>query len=155
MSWASRGRSPTGIAVSLAIVGPFAASAQGPASTVELAAIRAALVSYRPGRLTIDSVFARPDQAPPAMTLRIRPASRQRTLVDSTQSLQVRGRTDTLRVRASEPLIRGDTATISVTVDGRLAEARPSKRFYETVQFVLVRGGVRWVIFTRTQLGVS
>lgn len=128
---------------------------QSPASTIELIAVRGLLAPYRPGLLTIDSIFAHPDQAPPGMTTSIRPAPRQQLLIESLQSLVTRGGHDTLRVRASEPHIRGRTATISVTVDGRLATGRDRSRFYETVAFVLERDGARWLIRSRTQLGVS
>ena len=126
---------------------------QDPKSTIELAAIRAVLASYRPGHLTIDSLFALPDQAPPGMTSRVRPGPRQRSLIDSLQPMTVRGGADTLRVRASEPEIRSDTATISVSVDGRMGGR--DRHFYETVAFVLHREELRWVVRTRTQLGVS
>ena len=67
--------------------------------------------------------------------------------------MTVRGGADTLRVRASEPEIRSDTATISVTVDGRMGGR--DRHFYETVAVVLHREELRWVVRTRTQLGVS
>ncbi|HSQ03931.1 MAG TPA: hypothetical protein VLN59_07850 [Burkholderiales bacterium] len=88
------------------------------------------------------------------MTARVRPAQRHRSVIDSLNSLAMRGGTDTLRVRASDPQIRGETATISVTVDGRVS-ASSKRHFYETVAFVLRRDGTRWVIRSRTQIGVS
>jgi hypothetical protein len=87
------------------------------------------------------------------MTTQIRPGPRQLILTDSIQSLQFRGGPDTLRVRASEPVLQGDSTTISVTIDGRSAGSW--RRFYETVRFVLRRDGARWVIRSRTQLGIT
>ena len=126
---------------------------QAPQSTIELTAIRATLTRYRPGQITIDSVFAVPDQAPPPMTSRVRPAPRQRALIDSLQSVAAQGGADTLRVLASEPQIRGDTASICVTVERRSGGLR--RHFYETVAFVLHREESRWVVHSRTQLGIS
>jgi hypothetical protein len=88
------------------------------------------------------------------MTPRVRPAPRQRDLIDSLQSMTVRGGADTLRVRASDPRIRGEIATISVTVDGRVGGDR-DRHFYETIAFVLHREELRWVVRRRVQLGVS
>jgi hypothetical protein len=133
---------------------PGAPNRQRPESMVEMVAIRALLASYTPGRVIIDSLFAVADQAPPAMTTRARPPARQRLLVDSLVTLQVRGGLDTLHVRASEPQIRGDSATICVTVDSR-SVGGGKYRSYETVAFVLQRDGSRWLIRGRTQLGVS
>lgn len=160
MRWTRRGnrrlRTRAAIAFSVGALAPsHDTSRQSPTSTIELTAVRAALGSRRPGLIIVDSVFARPDQAPPAMTAQIRPGPRQRMLTDSIQSLQVRGGPDTLRVRASEPVLRGDSATISVTIDGRSPGRRITRSFYETVRFVLSRDGARWVIRSRTQLGIT
>ena len=121
---------------------------------IELAAARALLASHQPGVIVVDSVFALPDEAPPRMSSRTRPAERQRLLLDSLRVLETRGSSDTLRVRISEPQIHGDTASISVTIDGR-SSGSGNSRFYETVAFLLQREGSRWVVRRRTLLGES
>lgn len=128
-------------------------SADDPAA-IELVAVRALLGSYRPNVLSVDSLFAVPGQAPPSMTSTARPSNRHRALFDSLRPHVTQSGGYTLRVRASNPVIRGSRATISVTVDG----VRPVGRrggFYETVEFTLERRGATWVIRDRVQLGVS
>ena len=125
-----------------------------PALEIELLAARDVLRSYHPAVLTIDSVYAQADQAPPGMTTRVRPSGRQRAFNDLLRRDIKRLGGDTLRVRASEPVINGRSATISVTIDGTLARGR-SRSFYETVSFVLHHDGKQWIVRERNQLGIS
>jgi hypothetical protein len=125
---------------------------EGSSLAVEVAAMRSALTSYRVRSLSVDSAYARPDQAPPAMTKNLRPMSRQRALSDSLRprsSDNVSG--DDVRISASRPVLESDRATISVTVHVRTTRG-PS---YETVSFVLRRRGTGWAVQQRTQLGIS
>jgi hypothetical protein len=131
-----------------------AVSSSNPALEVELVATRNALSSYHPAVLSVDSVYAQAGHAPPLMTDRGRPARRQRAFNDSLRRDVERVGGDTLRVRASEPMIKGRTATISVTIDGTLAGGRPGA-FYETVTFVLDHDGKQWIVRERKQLGIS
>lgn len=152
-------RLPMFVVLGIALAGSVRAStspavARGARLAVELGAIRSVLVSYRPAVLTLDPQYARPGQAPPGMTGRLRPAARQRALSDSLRRDVVAGGGDTLRVRASEPVLEGSTATISVTVDGRLAGGHHGA-FYETVVFEFAHDGTAWIIRRRTQLGIS
>jgi hypothetical protein len=124
-------------------------------AAIELLAVRAILESYKPNSVLVDSIFAVPGHAPPSMTASARPSPRQRALVDSVRTSVGRAGRDTLRVRASDPMIRGSTATISVTVDGVLPPGHPRGGFYETVAFTLERRGTTWVIRDRVQLGIS
>jgi hypothetical protein len=119
---------------------------------VEVLAIRS-MLGAREETVAVDTLFAQPGQAPPAMTTVRRPARRHRALLDSIAGQRSASTRDPLRVRASAPSFDGATATISVTVDG--PGARPGRRFYETVLFVLRRDGGRWVVHERTQLGIS
>jgi len=132
-----------------------AASSEDAALAVEVVAVRSVTGQYALGVLHLDSVFAHPDQAPPAMTGQLRPTSRHRALADSIRKDIVRTSRDTLRVRASEPRISGRVATISVTIDGRLVAGHPRNGFYETVALVLYYDGSRWIVRKRTQLGIS
>lgn len=125
------------------------------AFAVELAAARDLLSRYRPAALTLDSLFARADEAPPSMTHDVRPAARQRVLTDSLRALLVPSGRDSLVIRASQPRISGTEASISITVSGRLANGHPRGSFYETVTFTLRRDGQRWRVADRRQLGVS
>jgi len=130
-------------------------SSEDEALAVEVLAVRNVTGQYPFGVLHLDSVFAHPDQAPPAMTGQLRPASRHRALADFIRKDMLRTSRDTLRVRASEPRISGRVATISVTIDGRSAAGHPRNRFHETVAFVLYHDGSRWIVRERTQLGIS
>jgi hypothetical protein len=131
-----------------------AVSPSNPALEVELVATRTILRSYNPAVLRVDSVYAQAGHAPPSMTDGVRPAGRQRALNDLLQRDIERVGGDTLRVRASEPMINGRTATISVTIDGTLARGRPGA-FYETVSFVLAHDGEQWTVRERNQLGIT
>jgi len=131
-----------------------AVSPSDPALEVELVATRSVLRSYHPAALSVDSVYAQPGHAPPMMTDRVRPAGRQRAFNDSLRRDVERVGGDTLRVRASEPMVKGRTATISVTIDGTLAGRRPGA-YYETVSFVLEHDGKQWIVRERSQLGIS
>lgn len=125
-----------------------------PALEVEIVAIRNVLSQYRPSIVTVDQGYVQPGHAPPSGTGQRRPAQRQQTLADSIKQDATDPRGDTLRIRASVPEVRGQTATIHVTVDGRLAGGHPGA-FYETVSLALERIGSRWVVRKRTQLGIS
>jgi hypothetical protein len=131
-----------------------AVSPSNPALEVEVVATRNVLRSYHPAVLSVDSVYAQAGHAPPSMTDGVRPARRQRAFNDSLRRDVERIGGDTLRVRASEPMIKGRTATISVTIDGTLGGGRPG-RFYETVTFVLDHDGKQWIVRKRNQLGIS
>ena len=122
---------------------------------VEVAAARDLTGRYRPGSLTVDSAFAAPGQAPPAMTQVVRPAGRHRALVDAVQSDVAPTSLDTLQLRLSEPQITPLGATVFVTIGGRLQIGHSRGGFYETVRIVLRRDGQRWVIRDRDQLGIS
>lgn len=122
---------------------------------VEVVAIRDMLGARHFDRtLAVDTLFAEPGQAPPAMTLVRRPAVRHRALVDSVDRPRATTGLDTLHVRASAPRFDGSEATISVTVSGRQGGDR-KRNFYETIRFVLRRDGARWVVQQRQQLGIS
>ncbi len=154
-----RARALFAIAAVLVSAGACAArssNADGDSSLeVELAAVRSLLGAYSPGSLTVDSIYARSGEAPPSLTAETRPSDRHHALSDSVRLGVANGGGDTLRVRASAPDIRGRSAAISVTVDGRLANSHRRGGFYETVAFVLEKDGSRWVIRERKQLGVS
>lgn len=119
---------------------------------VELAAASDLVARYQPAQLIVDSVFARPGEAPGPRTTDVRPSPRQRALADSMGRIVARsaGR-DSLVVRASAPRITSGDASISVTVSGRLQ----NRGFYETIAYVLRRNGSRWEIAGRTQLGIT
>lgn len=141
--------------LALAVVSgcPAAAVAQNSVSSaLEIDATRRSLSTYRAAFIEVDSLFAVPSQAPPALTARARPHARQGLLAQLIQSSRVTGAVDTIRIRASDPEIRGRTATISVTVGGT---ARGGRRFYETVAYVFEFDGTRWQLRSRVQLGVS
>ena len=120
-------------------------------SSLEITAAQRILASYRPAFVAVDSLFAVPGQAPQASTNRARPHVRQELFTDLIQS-KVAGAADTVRIRASDPEIRGNTATITVTVDGT---ARDGRRFYETVEYVFHFDGRRWQLRSGVQLGIS
>lgn len=121
---------------------------------VELVAIGDVVHRFGPALLTLDREYAAAGHAPPPGTGLQRPAERHHALLNSLSQHESVPRGDSLRVRASAPQIRGETAIIHVTVDGRLAGGRAGA-FYETVAFVLERTGDRWVVRRRTQLGIS
>lgn len=125
---------------------------QSATSSMEMTAARSTLSPYRATHVVVDSLFAMPGQAPPAMTARARPAARQRHMADALRPQPASGAADTLRIRASDPQIRGRTATVTVTVDGRASGGRP---FYETVAYEFEYDGTRWQLRSRTQLGIS
>ena len=123
---------------------------------VEVVAIRDMLGARHSDRtLVVDTLFAQPGQAPPAMTLVRRPAARHRALVDSIDRPRMTTGRDTLYVRASAPRFDESAATISVTVSGRQQGEGRRGNFYETVRFALRRDGTRWVVVQREQLGIS
>jgi hypothetical protein len=130
-----------------------AADAAAPLA-VELAAARSVLASYRPGAITVDPEYAPPQQAPPSASGKYRPDHRQRAVTEALRTATQEGGGDTLRVRASEPVIEGRSAAISVTVDGSLASGHPGA-FYETIQFELQRTDRGWSVHKREQLGIS
>lgn len=126
------------------------AAAQAAASRVELTAIRAMLARYSPSHIVVDPVYALADQAPPGRTARARPSAHQQVLTDSLTGSDPAATADTLTIRASQPLLLGDSATISVTVS-----RSAGRRYYETVAFVLERKESRWRVRRGVQLGIS
>lgn len=121
---------------------------------VETLAVRAMVGKFVVAAATVDSLFAQPDQAPPAMTGVSRPAARQRALAEAAREARRDAKGDSLRVRVSNPSFRGDVARISITVDQFSVRAR-RRGAYETVVFTIARMGDRWVVRERVQLGIS
>lgn len=129
-------------------------AAPDPDLEVEIVAIRDVLGRYRPAVLTVDDEYVEEGHAPPPGSGQRRPAKRHQALSDSLRRDATNPRGDTLRIRASVPQLRGQSASVHVTVDGRLPGGhRPA--FYETVAIVLERVGSRWIVRERTQLGIS
>lgn len=111
--------------------------------------------------IALDARFATPGQAPPSMTTVLRPQARQRELqsvighLSNAASAADAANSDTLHVRASEPIFGRMGARVSVTVGHRGIPGRRRGAFYETVEYILRRDSGRWVIHQRTQLGIS
>lgn len=105
--------------------------------------------------VVIDAAFAHAGHAPGEATGNIRAAWRHDALV---KSLVIDQRTsgDTLRVRASDPTIRGDSATISVTIGYLRQHAERRRRAgYQTDEIRLRRTQNGWVVTHRTNLGIT
>jgi hypothetical protein len=138
------------------------AIARDEALEVEIAAIRSLLERNGVGGRASDWVivivpeFARAGQAPGGRTGEHRPVSRQDSLVKVVGAVQP-DLPDTLRVRASDPSILGESATILVNVTWHrpLAPNRRRGVGFRTDQFDLVRTERGWVVTSRTLLGIS
>jgi CubicO group peptidase (beta-lactamase class C family) len=113
------------------------------------------LASQYPNRaIQVDSFYAIPDQAPGGRSTQRIPAATIKALVEALGRPVGRGG---LLIRFSRPVVEGNTATVSVTVDfpwwrGRLGRERVG---YETVRYVLARTAAGWSIRERSQLGIT
>jgi hypothetical protein len=105
--------------------------------------------------VVIDSAFAHAGHAPGGATGTIRAARRHDALVKSVVMDQPTSG-DTLRVRASDPTISGDSATISVTIGYRRQHPERRRRAgYQTDEIGLRRTQNGWVVTRRTNLGIT
>jgi hypothetical protein len=121
---------------------------------VESTVIRAMIAKESLAAATLDSMYSEPDQAPPTQRLGRREPYAQEMVTNALRESLGNAAGDSVHVRTSKPVIRGDTATVSVTVY-RFSPRRPGRSHYETVPFTLVRVNGLWIVRKRVVLGVS
>jgi hypothetical protein len=131
------------------------APAQTDTLAVEQAAIAGLLSRHAGGRvIALDPRFAFGGHAPPPMTTQERPSPRQDSLRSVIAAQYPSTRNDTLHLLVSKPVFIGEVATLSVTVS-YVRSPGPRGKFYETMEFDLVKEAGRWVISRRRSLGIS
>lgn len=136
------------------------APARDDALEVEITAIRSTLqngfVRLADGWvIVIDPTFARHRHAPGGSSGINRPAARHDALV-KTLVMTPPATDDTLKVLASDPVIEGESAIISVTISFRRPNASGRRRAgYRTDEFGLRRTEKGWVVTFRENLGIS
>ena len=129
--------------------------AQSDSLAVEQSAISGLLSRHAAGRIiALDPHFALGGHAPPPMTSKERPAARQDSLRSLIAAQHPSTRSDTLQLHVSEPVFIGEVATISVTVS-YVRGPGPRGKFYETMEYDLVKEAGRWVVSRRRSLGIS
>jgi hypothetical protein len=121
---------------------------------VELVATRVILTRYPGALASLDSSYALAGHAPPPMTSVVRPAARQRALADSLRVALRWSPAISLRIRASQPILRGSEARIDVTLD-ELRRGTERAQNYETVAFVFDWLDGKWTVRERVTLGQS
>jgi hypothetical protein len=133
---------------------------------VEAVAAQAMLkrIGVVPFRLSINPALARPRTAPGESTSDTRPVARQRTLTQlvgavewstvNNDCAQCTALKPAVVLHLSDPIVRSDSASISVT-----ARIRPTshgvREDYETVEFELQRRDGIWIVVRALQLGTS
>jgi hypothetical protein len=128
---------------------------------VEIKAIRSMLEnsglvgSAKGWVVVIEPIFAHAGHAPGSLTGTARPAARHDALTKAVVVAQPTSG-DTLRVRASDPSVYGESATISVTIGyNRQHVERRRRAGYQTDEFGLRRTANGWVVVHRTNLGIT
>ena len=120
---------------------------------LELAAARHMRARYPGDPLALDPAFQEPDHAPGWPTAGQRDSARTAALA---RALDARVTSDRagggVYLLLSEPVIRGDTATITITVAWSGAGRRGG---YETQALTLVRERGAWRVVRSVQLGIT
>lgn len=137
---------------------PGFVSAQAPSdiAAIELAAARHLLARHPSWTIHLDSMFAQAGTAPAVPTTERRPADRTRALADSLGAFVRTELTErTILLQLSDPLVRGSSARVSVTVGYLQAYDGRRRGFYETVDVIFERDGKGWRVVGEAQLGIT
>lgn len=130
------------------------AQASRDVEAIERAAARHLLARHPSWSVHLDAAFAEPRTAPGVRSSVARPQHRTLLLADSLRAIVSSQRAETtVHLMLSDPVVRGDTATVSVTVDYLRPHGR-RRGFYETIEVVLARTANGWHVIGETQLGI-